>query len=134
MIGGAENFVRDFKLNEQSYSEAWSYILSRFDNKRAVIKSLFRNLYNLEPIKSEDQIRGLLDKVEIIIRGLKTAGETIDETFSKFVTYIVVNKLDRETANDWENSVTSTDSYPNFVNLQNFLRIRAFNINDRSLK
>lgn len=131
LVGDAKDFVRDFKLDDRAYSEAWAHLLSRFDNKRAVVKTLFRDLYNLEPIKAENQITSLLDKAEIIIRGLRASDEVIDQTFSKFVTYIVSSKLDPRTYKDWENSITTTDSYPQFGELQKFLRIRSFNVLDR---
>ncbi len=134
LIGETKNFIRDFKLDDRSYSEAWSHLLSRFDNKRAVVKTLFRNLYNLEPIKSDTQIHALLDKVLVIIRGLKAVDEIINDTFSKFITYIVSSKLDPRTAKDWENSIDSISSYPSFNELEKFLRIRSFNAEDRAVE
>lgn len=131
LIGEVKDFIRDFKLNDKAYSEAWSHFIVRFENKRAVFKMLFRSLYNLEPIKNENQIRNLLDKVEIIIRGLKAADQGIDDTFSKFITYIVSSKLDSKTTRDWENSITSVNTYPSFNEIQKFLQIRSFNSEER---
>lgn len=52
MVGAAKDFLRDFDLSETAYPEAWSYLLSRFDNPRAVGKALFRNLRGLTAISS----------------------------------------------------------------------------------
>ena len=132
LIGDAKDYVRDFSLDDRSYSEAWSHLLSRFDNKRAVVRTLFRSFYNLESIKHKNQVRTLLDKVELIIRGLKAANEQIDDTFSRYITFVVASKLDFRTCEDWENSIPSTRSYPKFDELQKFLQNRAFNVEDRS--
>ena len=68
--------IKDYDLEDGYYSEAWNYLLSRFDNKRTVIKTLFRQLYNLESTKSDRQIRSLLDKIEPILRGLRANNST----------------------------------------------------------
>ena len=76
--GDASDLVRDFELSDSSYSEAWSHVLHRYENRRAVIKTYFADLLALQPIKSEHDIRLLLDKTNGIIRGLKVCGENTD--------------------------------------------------------
>ena len=79
----------------------------------------------MEPI-TQPKIRQLLDEVDVIIRGLKAAGEKIDDTFSRFICYIVSRKLDKETKTDWENSINSTKVFPIYNELQKFLQNRLF--------
>lgn len=71
MVSGAEELLRDFEINESSYLEAWSYLILGFDNPRVVGKALFHNFRGLTPITSAHEVRNLLDKVDIIIRGIK---------------------------------------------------------------
>ncbi len=52
--------LRDFKLDDSSYPEAWAYVLARFDNKRLVVKTLFHDLCSIEAAKNETQVRQLL--------------------------------------------------------------------------
>ena len=59
-VGPAAEIARDFTLNDRLYSEAWTYILSRYDNPRSVVKTLFLKFTNLKPLKSETEIRGVL--------------------------------------------------------------------------
>ncbi len=126
LVGTAREVIRDFELNDAAYPEAWAYILKRYENKRAVIRTLFRNFSNLEPIKHESSIRSLLDQTDIVIRSLKANGETINDTFSRFIAYHISSRLDSQTLKDWENSVKSCDAYPKFDELQSFLQIRSF--------
>jgi len=50
MIGRASELIRNFPLSEQSYNEAWEFIVSCYDNERAKIRALFKKLQNLEPM------------------------------------------------------------------------------------
>lgn len=106
LTGSANLLVRDFELNDHSYSEAYSYFVNQYDNKLMVVRALFRKLMKIESIKNETKIQSLLDQIEVIIRGLKASGETVAATFSQFITYFVSTKLDPRTAKDWENSLT----------------------------
>lgn len=36
--------VRDFRLEDRAYPEAWAYVVSRYDNSRSFIKTLFGKL------------------------------------------------------------------------------------------
>lgn len=130
LVGDAKLHVRDFDLEERSYPEAWSYVVARYDNPRSVLRNMFRKFVNVKRIKSESEIRGLIDEADMFIRGLKSAGEKVNETFSRFICFWVGNLLDNDTARDWENSVVSR-SYPMYEELQKFLQSRAFNIEDR---
>ena len=93
--------LRDFLAQDQVYGEAWQYFCQRYTNPRVVIDAHFRNLMNLSVIKSEAGIHELLDKVNVIVRGLKVCDQPIDATFSRFLCHIVVTKLDKNTARDW---------------------------------
>lgn len=130
--GDAHELVRDFPLTETAYAEAYALINSRFDNKRAAIRALFRKLLNIESISSNTKLGSLIDKVDSLLRGLKSVGEKIDDTFSRFIAYLVSTKLDKKTAEDWENSFTSTKSFPLYNDLQKFLQARLFSVEERN--
>lgn len=130
LVGPAEDLIRDFELNDQAYPEAWAYLINRYDNKRAIVRLLFRKLRDLEQLKSESSIRSLIDKADVIIRGLKTAGEEVNDTFSRYIAFHVSSKLDAVTAKDWENSLTNSKSFPTYVELHKFLQNRSFAIDE----
>lgn len=105
--------------------------MSRFENKRMIVRALFRKLRNIESIKTDSQIRNLLDEVDVILRGLKSAGEQINNTFSRYITYHITLCLDQVATKDWENSISTTQSYPVFEELQKFLQLGAFAVEDK---
>ncbi|XP_065224341.1 uncharacterized protein LOC135848369 [Planococcus citri] len=131
-IGEAEQILRHFGLKEATYPEAWDYVMKRFNNPRAIIRAHFRNLHCLESIKNEQGIRSLLDKINVTLRGLKAVGLEIDDTFSQYIAYLVGTCLDPVTLKDWENSFKTTKRYPSFDELEDFLQIRSFSVEDRS--
>lgn len=124
--GKAAEMIRDYPTTGDAYPEVWSFLLKRFHNPRAVVRSWFNKLRSLEPIKNDSKVRELLDNVEIIIRGLRSAGEIISDTFSRYVAFHVSMLLDFKTQKDWENSLSNNDSYPKFSELRVFLNNRAF--------
>ena len=131
LVGKAEEVVRDFETNNLDYDEAWSHFLSNYENKRAIIAAHFARIRDIEPIKVENGIRDLITQVNASVRGLKCCDLEIDDTFSQFLTFLVVSKLDKFTSRDWQNSLKTTDNYPKFEELELFLRNRTFAAEER---
>lgn len=73
---------------------------------KRVIRALCKKLTSLEPVKNYRQMV-LIDQVDIILRCLKVAGKTVDNTFSKFFDFFLANKLDSKINRDCEYSHTS---------------------------
>lgn len=121
-----EEIIGDFPLTDNGYIEAWNCLEDRFNNKRLVVRKYFANLTAIEPIKYSGQIRDLLNKFDAVSLGLKAIGEECEGTFSKFLCYFLSIKLDKYTARDWENSLTSTKEFPSYKTLHAFLRNRSF--------
>jgi hypothetical protein len=132
LVGKAKDFIRDFPLVDDAYPEAWDYLLNRFNNKRIVIRTLFRRLIEIDSIKKSSQISSLVDQVDLIMRGLRANGLEIDQTFSKFACYYVASKLDNRTSSDWENSLTDVQEFPTYKKLCSFLHIRSFAVEEKN--
>lgn len=88
MVKDIENLLDDFDMSDEAYTDAWSYLLSRFEKKRSIILALFHKLIHIEQLKDEKGIQQLIDRINGTIRGLKAAGEKVEDTFSKFVVFI----------------------------------------------
>lgn len=85
----------------------------------------------LESYLLEFKIRYLLDQTDVIIRGLKAAGEVINDMFSQFIANHISTKLEPQTLKDWENSVATCASYQKFEDLKKFLQARSFTVEER---
>lgn len=124
MVDEARVLLRDFDLKEESYAPAYSFLLSKFDNPRSIVRAQFRKLHDLEPIKDESHIRQLLNQVDVIVNGLRSADERVDSLFSRYLTYHVTRRLDIKTAKDVDNALTTSKSFPVYDQLQRFLQTR----------
>lgn len=76
--GTASDLIRDYFITDANYIEAWNTLTTRYDNKRATIKVHLRDLFNLQKIKNEKEIRKLLDNSAKSVRSLKALGENTD--------------------------------------------------------
>ncbi|KAK7574411.1 hypothetical protein V9T40_011602 [Parthenolecanium corni] len=131
LVGKAAIVLQDCDLAEDAYPEAWAYFLDRYESKRAIVRNFFLKLSSLQQIRSETGIREILDQTMAIIRGLKVAGETVNDTFSRYISFLVASKLDPGTAKDWDNHTCSASEYPKFEELFKFLQGRTFVIDER---
>lgn len=84
--------ARVFPLEDSSYPEDWSYIVSRFDNPLSVPRFLFNKLISLKNVNNDDaQIISLMEEVDVVLCGLNTVGENINRgVFSKFVSFFKI--------------------------------------------
>lgn len=129
--GPAAELIRDFGVGDSAYTEAWGYLLSRYENKRSIIEAHFADFVALSPIKNNVEIRTLLDRVNSFVRGLRICGLNPNEpTMSAFVSYVISTKLDPYTRRDWKNSCTDISNYPTFEELEKFLNSRTFSLED----
>lgn len=131
LIGKAELVVSDFTINNLGYTEAYEHFLSIYENKRAIVGAHFSKIYETETIKGESGIRELLTRINASVRGLKCCGIQMDDAFLRFLTFLVSSKLDKFTVRDWQNSLKSTDEYPQFEQLESFLKNRTFAAEER---
>ncbi|KAK7582689.1 hypothetical protein V9T40_014134 [Parthenolecanium corni] len=125
MVGEVEGLLTDFNLSDEGYVSAWDFVLFRFEKRRSIVKAFFRKLQHLEPIKNEQNLQKLLDSTNSVIRGSTAAGEEINDTFSRFLAFHTSTKLDAANFKDWEDLLSSTDTYLKFEQLSKFLQCRA---------
>lgn len=106
------------------YELAYQYVIDRYYNKRAIIAEHFRDLLDL-PAITLGSLRETLDKINAIVRGIKTCGLDTAK-MSPLITYIIVRKLPEKLRTDWENSNHDYSTYPSFDPLAKFLNNRCF--------
>lgn len=107
---GAEKIISDATANNVSYPEAWAMVCSWFENKSMILNCLFNDLFTIQKLKDQTQLRSLVMEVDSLLRGLKTAGQDTS-TWGNWLYYFVSLKLDETTHQDWLNSRSGSDSY-----------------------
>lgn len=132
--GNAKDLLRDFELTDEAYTEAWSYLLTRYDNPKMVIRNaLFKRLRSISTTSSYTEARELIDQVDMILRGLRSNGGEINETFSEYIAYHVASCLDKRTREDFNFANTSRKA-ANFDDLRKFVLNRDFSIDGNTKK
>jgi hypothetical protein len=125
--GDAAVLLVDLNITNDAYPEAWAKVCQWHENKQLVINTLFHDLFAVKRIKDRTGIRKLVLEVDSIVRGLKAAGEN-PQNWGSLLNYFVSSKLDDKTLEDWQNSNTDANIYPQYELLQKFLLGRVHNL------
>lgn len=74
----AEKVLSNAAQNNVDYPEAWASICQWFENKGLVLNALFGDLFAIRRVKKQSQLRTLVMEVDLLLHGLKLAGQNID--------------------------------------------------------
>ncbi|XP_036143371.1 uncharacterized protein LOC118645771 [Monomorium pharaonis] len=127
ITGSARDVIAGIPITANNFSVAWKALLTRFENKRRLIKIHVATLHNLTPITRESavELHTLHDKAEKAISALKCLNRSPEEMLSDILVYFVVQKLDPSTRRAWKIK-GSTESAPlSFEDLIKFISYRA---------
>ncbi|XP_062713229.1 uncharacterized protein LOC134290183 [Aedes albopictus] len=114
-------------ITGDNYKIAWDLLVSRYDNKRLLIKNHISSLFNVELVEEEssDAILALVDHFERHVKILTTLGEPTTE-WSSLLVHMLCSRLNHSVLRDWERS-TSEDrkKIPTYSELITFLKDQA---------
>ncbi|XP_059222522.1 uncharacterized protein LOC131996725 [Stomoxys calcitrans] len=123
--GEAHDIVMKGPLTNSGFDTAWANLVDRFENKRMLVHSQLRVLFNLSPVKSEngEDIKCLQRDINSCISSLQMYHIDISSWDPIFV-YICSTKLPRTTLSLWEHSIQNKKDISNWSDLNNFLSSR----------
>ncbi|KYN09793.1 hypothetical protein ALC57_18086 [Trachymyrmex cornetzi] len=121
----AANVIKSFDITASNYNEAWELLIERFDNKKRIIKTHIRVMFEITPIHKESPmaLRGLIDEILKHFRALKALKRPV-EHWDDVMIHLVISKLDAFTVKEWELSRTG-QTIPTFKDLMEFLSERC---------
>ncbi|XP_039315197.1 uncharacterized protein LOC120359860 [Solenopsis invicta] len=121
----AAEVIKSFDITTDNYAEAWQLLSERFDNKRRIVQTHIKAIFEIAPIHKENctALRVLLDNVLKHFRALKALQRPVD-TWDDVMVHLVLTKLDSTTIKEWETSRTDT-TIPTFRELTDFLAKRC---------
>lgn len=113
--------ISSLELTEQNYKLAWELLISRFENKKALINKHIKLLFNLPKAErnSASSLRQLLDNVSKHIYGIKGQRVFIPDAI---LNYLVTSKVDELTHQLWE----AHDQNINFEEVATFESLKTF--------
>ncbi|KAJ8985554.1 hypothetical protein NQ317_019938 [Molorchus minor] len=117
--------IESLEFSATNYTIAWKLLCNRYNNKRLLINTHIKALFNLNAVvkDSASSLRTLRDSVLKHLRTLETLGQPIDK-WDPLIIYIITTKLDRNTACEWEKTNIKYES-PTLTEMHEFLKNRA---------
>lgn len=117
--------IKSLELSAQNYKKAWDLILDRYENKKIIIHSHLRAIFEYPQISSESYkgLRQLFDNTNKHLHALKSMGEKIEE-WDRVMIYVISNKFDSTTKRGWESYQYSGD-LPTWKDLTKFMKNRC---------
>lgn len=101
--GEADDIVSEYKINDANFDLAWEALKDRFDNKRLIVLSHLKLLFDQPNITTESPtaLRLLLRTTQKCLRSLKSLGGPT-EHWDWLLIYMIVVRLDPKTRRYWE--------------------------------
>ncbi|XP_053618244.1 uncharacterized protein LOC128679812 [Plodia interpunctella] len=127
IAGEAEALLKHITVTENNYEQAWEILKQRYGNKRLIINSLLKRLFNLKKLTTPmaAQIKNLVDTTAECLNSLGNL-QVSTESWDPIIIYMVTQKLDLETRKLWEDHIYKPDSerLPTWQELKNFLEAK----------
>jgi len=125
--GEAAGLIKTLSISDANYDEAWKILTERYDNKREIIHSLLKRLFNQHHLTNESVtgLKQLLDTTKECLGTLAVLARPV-EHWDDVIVYFVVERMDPETRKQWAFRPEETDM-PKLSDLYTFMeqRIRA---------
>uniref|UniRef100_A0A2S2PTX9 Integrase catalytic domain-containing protein n=1 Tax=Schizaphis graminum TaxID=13262 RepID=A0A2S2PTX9_SCHGA len=125
LCGDALALIQNLATTGDNYSIAWNTVVERYDNKRILIQSYTKNIYELEPIQKESSacLRKFTADLNMNMQALKALGHD-PYSWGALLLHVILVKLDYNTIRNWE-SVATKDTLPAIDKLITFLNERC---------
>ncbi|XP_048002935.1 uncharacterized protein LOC125239404 [Leguminivora glycinivorella] len=126
LLGNAASVIQSLEISAANYTAAWKLVCDRFDNKRQLIHTHLKSLFNvsLSGRETDKSLRFLIDHVSKHLRALNSLGEKTDN-WDTLIIFMFASKLDTATCTKWEEYRNSLTENPTLDNFYEFLRQRA---------
>lgn len=120
--GEALNLVQSLEVSAQNYKVALDLLKQRYENKRIIINSHLKSLFDLPSLQRENAsaLRHFVDSFNKDLRSLKSLGQDVD-SWDTMLVYMLSSKLDFNSKREWESKVISgklptLDEFIKFLN------------------
>lgn len=109
--GEASQIISSLSNTDDNYKIAWDLLTERYENKRAIIHSHLKSIFDLPVVPKESHIclRKFLDSFQKHFRSLKNLGENVDD-WNTILIFLLNSKLDAASRKEWEIHIKSNNS------------------------
>ncbi|XP_025193653.1 uncharacterized protein LOC112593474 [Melanaphis sacchari] len=119
----AAQVIMYIETTAANYNVAWNSVVSRYNNKKVLVQSHTKELFDIPAINEEAvQLRKLVDQLNGHINALEALGEKPRE-WGSILLHLIATKLDSSTLKAWE-TVSPKNEIPKVQVLLEFLEKR----------
>ncbi|KAH8361200.1 hypothetical protein KR200_006411, partial [Drosophila serrata] len=120
--GEAHAIVSKAPLTNEGFVAAWQSLTDRFENRRLLVNSQLKILFNIQAIPQESgsALRELQGTIQSCLAALEMTAIQV-EAWDCLLVYMVSAKLPRLTLSKWEQSIHNKDKIPTWNELDAFL-------------
>lgn len=122
----AAKVIKHLPASAHSLPAAWFLLQQAYQNRRSIVEDLIGKFISLKPLKENDSdgLREMMLITNNMISGLSLQG--IDtQTWDPIIVYLLVDKMDENTVQHWENSLGDCRDMPTLKRLFIFLEQRT---------
>ncbi|XP_070068068.1 uncharacterized protein [Drosophila takahashii] len=123
--GDAHNIVANSPLTNDGFRSAWDNLTERFENKRLLVNSQLKILFNVPSVTQESgsALKELQSTIQGCLTALEMSGIQV-ETWDCLLVYMCSSKLPKLTLSLWEQSLHNKAEIPTWYELNVFLTER----------
>lgn len=123
--GDAARIVRSYDITDANFQNAWTALVTRYDNLRLLVRAQFKKLYAQPKVTKESStaLEKLMDTTTECVRALNSLGLPTQEWDSVIVN-VVEERLDAESFRQWESSLDH-DAFSTLDELSLFMEKRC---------
>ena len=101
--------LSSFATTTENYKVAWDLLKSRYDNKKFIIDSHVKALFDMQCISKEFSNRPLYDKTQKHIRALRALSVHVDK-WDAILIHLIKGKLNNYLIERWEESTCKVET------------------------
>nr|XP_022904560.1 uncharacterized protein LOC111416698 [Onthophagus taurus] len=124
-----DNTKKMGRVTNDNFQRAWTLLIERYENRRVMVDTQLTLLLSARSLKAESasELKNLLGEVKEALGALESLGCPI-KYWDNILFYLIVRKLDSETAKDWEKSISSYRDPSTFEEFEEFLVRRIYTL------
>ncbi|KAE9521541.1 hypothetical protein AGLY_018067, partial [Aphis glycines] len=113
VTGDAQNCIRCVETTSNNYEIAWNKLNKRYSNKKVLVQTHVKSMFELEPVTSESsaRLRQFTDALTSHMSALETLGH-MPSNWGPLLVHLIVTKLDKNSRREWETNAPKEEVAP----------------------
>ncbi|XP_065090848.1 uncharacterized protein LOC135711822 [Ochlerotatus camptorhynchus] len=126
LVGAATGALDAKVISEGNYQQAWTILTDRYENKRIIVETHVRGLFNLQGMSSgsHKEVRRLLDECTRHVESLKYLEQEFLGISDLFLVHMLTTAMDNTTRMAWEGT-QKKGVLPKYAQTITFLQSRC---------